>query len=237
MKINRKKKLFAAVIFVLVVSISQSKAQVSLFDKIKEEKIINNTNYSQELDYKDQEFNDLSLFNPLIVSYYMNCPSRVYNTMTPKHQGLEYYSVIWADNIGLNTQQNVMYELKYFNNLGDTVVFIDTITQSLIYESFDSSCISTPFIPEHIIADYSVAVRIMSDSVDDNPMNNMDTLFFSITDSTYAHDFGIPSIAIGPNYYIGGMDEDMIGNKFIYLMMIQLLQFQFLFMKKQLQGC
>ena len=94
-----------------------------------------------------------------------------------------------VSNKGGLTQTGVKFNNVYTSPNGSTILSSPaTIVAS---GNSDSLIIGTTVVLDQGIGDYSFAYSVSADSTDDIPADNMlDTVFVSVTDSTYARDFG-----------------------------------------------
>ena len=135
-----------------------------------------------------------------------------------------YYSMIPTF---LTSYDSIQFSAKVANNgtvLQENVVFKNTVTfngnavatmvsaQGVNLASGASDSLATTnFLPlTQGVGGYSFVYSVESDSTDDVPLNNFkDTVYLSVTDTTYARDAG----ATG-NFYYGAGTEYEIGNSF-----------------------
>lgn len=108
-------------------------------------------------------------------------------------------------NNGINDETNTTLTIDVNEGwwVGDTV-------HSVVLALTNDTLTVIDFVPDYEPADYSVAYLLTSDFIDDNPDNNIDTVNFSITTSTYARDYE-RTRTTGPTAYASGGDGDMMG--------------------------
>ncbi len=93
-------------------------------------------------------------------------------------------------NIGGNTQTGVRLNSRVIQNDATTVYNQTGAPSVLNIGSTANVVIAGNYTPNSGVGDYKVMFSILQDSIDDSPLNNLDSLDFSITPFTYAKDEG-----------------------------------------------
>ncbi len=133
---------------------------------------------------------------------------------TPKQQVMNIYFGADVYNFGNNDQTNITLNVQVDDF--SSVVYDETgiPIASLASNASDSLAIDTltPFLPPPIVKAYNATFTVSSDSIDENPTNNVDTITFSVSDTVYARDNGIITGKVSPCGYVdGGEDGDRFG--------------------------
>ncbi|HBS86739.1 MAG: hypothetical protein A2W91_11975 [Bacteroidetes bacterium GWF2_38_335] len=119
-----------------------------------------------------------------------------------------------ASNFGFADQTNVLLNVAITDGTSTIFDEVSAVLPTMVTETSDSFGIEAAFIPDEVVADYAAIFNITSDEVEETPDNNLDTLYFSITEYTYARWFYYNSTAM-PSNYTGSADGDFVGYSFV----------------------
>lgn len=137
--------------------------------------------------------------------------------------GLNYYQIPLTQiapidfsakvfNGGVNTQSNVSYNVTSGTYFGTSIGFAPLNIASLDTATLD---IITPFTPASTLGNVVVTSAILSDSIDDLPLNNaISNISFAITDYIYARDKGTTAANSYSGAQNNGTDGFEAGNLF-----------------------
>ncbi|HBF88324.1 MAG TPA: hypothetical protein DDX39_06740, partial [Bacteroidales bacterium] len=129
----------------------------------------------------------------------------------PTTQVQDFYFSAAVSNFGTAAQHNVRLN-GVASDFSSNVYFNDSsvATDTIESEAVDTFGIDAPFTLPAEIRSYEATFSILQDEVEDVPGNNVDQVWFDVTDSIYARDIEITT-RTGPSSYTDGVDGDKVG--------------------------
>ncbi|PLX04004.1 MAG: hypothetical protein C0594_09710 [Marinilabiliales bacterium] len=133
-----------------------------------------------------------------------------YNTQVPKDHAYRYFLGAGVENLGATDQTNVGINVKIDD--GMQVVFDDNHDSVGTWGASlkDTLIDTTAFMPGYYKADYRAVITAYADETEQVPEDNSDTIFFSVSDTTFANDIEQTG-SIAPWSYTDGAAGDLIG--------------------------
>lgn len=154
--------------------------------------------------------NDMVVSTPMAMYFYTNLS---YNTMTPKYHAWNGRYFLGADilNQGASDQTNISLRGVVDNGLEVVYDFTQDTIGPWTQATNDTVFITdSSFWPDWGKMDYRAVLTVSADEVDQLPNDNSDTIYFSVSDTTWAHDLEQTG-SIAPWSYDGTVDGDLIG--------------------------
>lgn len=131
--------------------------------------------------------------------------------MSPGIQVQPYDFSCDVQNLGLGTENNVRLDVDV--NDGTSSVFTGS-SASVNQVPMATDSLSVPGYVPNACADYTVTFTAAMDSVDSNPVDNVVTMNFSVTDTVWARDDGINGggLSNGQTSYEYGCEYDVVAD-------------------------
>lgn len=133
-------------------------------------------------------------------------------SMYPQDMSPYLYLSAHALNVGSDTQNNVVLDVKIENVDTEQIIYQETTTPQNVFPQTNQGFVLPEFQMPSETGDYRITYEVTQDQVDDEPENNIEESLISITDVVYARDnretegiFVPSSIYDGSQYEVGNM--------------------------------